>query len=155
MTYLDVVLTVRSKEIYFKESYAYFCLSCSMFLKKMHCILKHFLYSVPFSSVHSLSHVRLFSTPWIAARQASLSFTNSWSSLKLMSIESVMPSSHLILITNLLIDVGFPGGSGVKNLPANAGDSGSIPGLERAPGEGSGNQPQYSCLENSMARGAW
>ena len=48
-------------------------------------------------SNQSLSHVRLFETPWIAARQASLSITNSQSSLRLMSIESVMPSSHLIL----------------------------------------------------------
>ena len=53
--------------------------------------------SVQFSSVQSLSHVRLFTTPWIAARQASLSITNSWSSLRLTSIKSVMPSSHLIL----------------------------------------------------------
>ena len=52
---------------------------------------------VQFSSVHSLSRVRLFATPWIAARQASLSITNSRSSLRLTSIESVMPSSHLIL----------------------------------------------------------
>ena len=50
-----------------------------------------------FSSVQSLSHVRLFSTPWITARQASLSITNSRSSLKLMSTELVMPSSHFIL----------------------------------------------------------
>ena len=50
-----------------------------------------------FSSVESLSHVRLFVIPWIAASQASLSITNFWSSLKLMPIESVMPSSHLIL----------------------------------------------------------
>ena len=49
------------------------------------------------SSVQSLNCVRLFATPWIAARQASLSITNSWSSLKLTSIELVMPSSHLIL----------------------------------------------------------
>ena len=49
------------------------------------------------SSVHSLSHVRLFVTPWTAARQASLSITNSQSLLKLMSIKSVMPSSHFIL----------------------------------------------------------
>ena len=49
-----------------------------------------------FSSVQSLSHVRLFATPWIAACQASLSITNSRSSLRLTSIESVMPSSHLI-----------------------------------------------------------
>ena len=53
---------------------------------------------VQFSSVQSLSHLRLFVTPWIAARQASLSITISQSSLKLMSIELVMPSSHLILI---------------------------------------------------------
>ena len=50
-----------------------------------------------FSSVQSLSHVQLFATPWITARQASLSITNSWSSLRLMPIESVVPSSHLIL----------------------------------------------------------
>jgi len=60
----------------------------------------HFL---QFSSVQSLSHVRLFATPWIAARQASLSITNSWSSLRLTSIESVMPSSHLILCHPLLL----------------------------------------------------
>ena len=53
-------------------------------------------------SDQSLSRVRLFATPWIAARQASLSITNSWSSLRLMSIESVMPSSHLILCRPLL-----------------------------------------------------
>ena len=56
-----------------------------------------------FSSVQLLSHVRLFATPWIAARQASLSITNSQSSLKLMSIELVMPSSHLILHRPLLL----------------------------------------------------
>ena len=52
---------------------------------------------IQFSSVQLLSHVRLFATPWIAAHQASLSITNSLSSLRLTSIESVMPSSHLIL----------------------------------------------------------
>ena len=56
-----------------------------------------------FSSVQSLSHVQLFVTPWIAGRQASLSITNSRSSLKLTSIESVMPSSHLILCRPLLL----------------------------------------------------
>ena len=56
-----------------------------------------------FSSVQPLSHVRLFATPWIAAHQASLSITNSRSSPKLMSIESVMPSSHLILCRPLLL----------------------------------------------------
>ena len=56
-----------------------------------------------FSSVQSLSRVRLFATPWIPARQPSLSITISRSSLKLMSIESVMPSSHLILCHPLLL----------------------------------------------------
>jgi len=56
-----------------------------------------------FSSVHSLSHVRLFATSWIAACQASLSITNSQSLLRLMSIKSVMPSSHLILCHPLLL----------------------------------------------------
>ena len=56
-----------------------------------------------FSSVQSLSRVRLFATPWIAARQASLSITNSQSLLKLMSIESGMPSNHLILCRPLLL----------------------------------------------------
>ena len=55
------------------------------------------------SSVQSLSRVRLFATPWTAAHQASLSITNSQSLLKLMSIESVMPSSHLILCHSLLL----------------------------------------------------
>ena len=50
---------------------------------------------------------------------------------------------------------GFPGGSVVKNLPASAGDVGSIPGLGRSPGEGSDNPLQYSCLGNPMERGAW
>ena len=56
-----------------------------------------------FSSVQSLSHVRLFATPWTAAHQASLSITNSQGLLKLMSIELVMPSNHLILCCPLLL----------------------------------------------------
>ena len=60
-------------------------------------------YLLIISSVQSLSCVRLFATPWIAARQASLSITNSQSLLKLMSIESVMPSNHLILCHPLLL----------------------------------------------------
>ena len=59
--------------------------------------------SLQFRSVQSLSHLRLFATPWIAACQASLSITNSRSSPRLTSIESVMPSSHLILCRPLLL----------------------------------------------------
>ena len=62
-----------------------------------------FVLQLQFSSVQSLSHVRLFATPWISAHQASLSITNSQSSLRLTSIESVMPSSHLILRCPLLL----------------------------------------------------
>ena len=58
---------------------------------------------VQFSSVQSLSRVRLFATPWTAARQASLSITNSRSPHKPMSIESMMPSNHLILCHSLLL----------------------------------------------------
>ena len=50
--------------------------------------------------------------------------------------------------------MGFPGGLVVKNVPANAGDSGSIPGLGRSPGEGNGNPLECSCLGNPMDRGA-
>ena len=63
---------------------------------------------IQFRSVQSLSHVRLFVTPWTAACQASLAITNSWSFLKLMSIEPVMPSNHLILCRPLLLPSLFP-----------------------------------------------
>ena len=56
------------------------------------------------------------------------------------------------------LPLGFPDGSVVKNLPANAGDigdAGSIPGSERSPGKANGNALQYPCLENPMDRGAW
>ena len=68
--------------------------------KYSHCFWKS---TSQFSSVQSLSRVQLLATPWIAARQASLSITNSRSSPRLMSIELVMPSSHLILCHPLLL----------------------------------------------------
>ena len=55
----------------------------------------------------------------------------------------------------MLPDGGPPDRLVVKNLPANAGDEGLIPGLGRSPGEGNGNPPQYSCLRSPMDRGAW
>ena len=68
------------------------------------CVFSEF----QFSSVQSLSHVQLFATPWTAALQASLSITNSQSLLKLMSIELVMPSNHLILCRPFLPPSIFP-----------------------------------------------
>ena len=70
---------------------------------EMNCLDMNLISKGLFSSVQSLSRVRLFVTPWTAARQASLSITISRSLLKLMSIESVMPSSHLILYCPLLL----------------------------------------------------
>jgi len=68
--------------------------------KQDHKIVSNNLY---FSSVQSLSHVQLFATPWTAAHQASLSITNTWSLLKLMSIKLVIPPKHLILCCPLLL----------------------------------------------------
>ena len=67
------------------------------------CVVEEGMHRLQFSSVQSLSHVWLFETPWTAARQTPLSITNSQSLLKLMSIESVMPSNHLILCRPLLL----------------------------------------------------
>ena len=72
------------------------------------------------SSVQSLSLVRLFATPWIAAHQDSLSISNSRSSLRLTSIESVMPSSHLILGRSLLFLPPIP--PSIRVLPNNRSD---------------------------------
>ena len=70
---------------------------------------------------------------------------------------SSMLKPHLgtIYLVLLRISLGFPGGSAVKNPPANAGDTSSIPGSGRSPGEENGNPFQYSCLRNPMDRGAW
>ena len=80
------------------------CISC-IDRQILHCwgTREAHYFIIHFSSVQSLSHVRLFATPWIAARQASVSITSSRSSLKLTSIESVMPSSHLILCRPLFL----------------------------------------------------
>ena len=69
----------------------------------LHCRQILYTLSHQYNSVQLLSHVRLFATPWSAACQASLSITNSRSSLRLTSIESVMPSSHLILCRPFLL----------------------------------------------------
>ena len=69
----------------------------------MNELVSSYINQLQFSSVQLLSRVRLFETPWITARQASLSITISWSLLKVTSIESVIPSSHLILCRPLLL----------------------------------------------------
>ena len=66
------------------------------------------------------------------------------------------PGCFVVLFANFYTWImDLPGGTVVKNLPANAGETGPIPGWGRSPGEGNGYPLQYSCLENSMDRGAW
>ena len=89
-------LTIVSNAFLADCTYLYSAISLNSHFSTMLCRLE-------IRSDHSLSRVRLFATPWIAARQASLSTTNSRSSLRLMSIESVMPSNHLILCCLLLL----------------------------------------------------
>ena len=122
-----------------------------------------FRYSV--SSVQSLSGVQLLATPWTAAHQASLSITNSQSLLKLMSVESVMPSNYLILCHPLLLLPSIFSSESILRIrwPKYWSYSFSIsPSSEysgpvsfRIPAEGNGTPLQYSCLENPMDRGAW
>ena len=73
--------------------------------------------------------------------------------------EGIRESEKTQILINLRIDKenkqGFPGCSANKESVCNSGDPGSIPGLGRSPGERNGNPLQYSCLENSMDRGAW
>ena len=79
------------------------CCQKWIYLKSPHKYYLLIFHVLQFSSVQSLSLVRLFATPWTTARQASLSITNCWSLPKPVSIESVMPSSHLILCCPLLL----------------------------------------------------
>ena len=91
-------LSYRAQKVYFKAFID------DIFTRQLECyIANQPMLSVQFSSLQLLSCVQLFATPWIPARQASLSITNSRSSLKLTSIESVMPSSHLILCRPLFL----------------------------------------------------
>ena len=113
----DQILGLRGSTIctdsFHLESYMYWCSCASHIFGKedSHHQYKRrtsrdpntFGFFFFFSSVQLLSRVRLFATPWIAAHQASLSITDSWSLPKLMSIESVMPSSHLTLCCPLLL----------------------------------------------------
>ena len=69
--------------------------------------------------------------------------------------ENIVSSPLYRYLHRITGPLGFLGGSVVKNLPANAGEAGLIPGQGRSPGEGNGNPLQYSCLGNPMDRGAW
>ena len=119
-------------------------------------------YSPPSSSVHGISQARILEWVDIHFSRGSsqprdrtcfccigrwiLYHCTTWEA----SIKQLLP-----LIQCFFSGRDFPGGSVVKNLPANAGDAGSIPGSGRSPGEGNDNPLQYSCLENSMDREAW
>ena len=89
----------------FCKCFMYFLEDCGF---SVHWLWEHMSIKLLIRSDQSFSRIRLFATPWIAARQASLSITNSLSSLRLTSIESVMPSSHLILCHPLLLLLPIP-----------------------------------------------
>ena len=91
---------MKSQRSFWKQNWTWGGLTLSSI--KAYYIVLDGVICPQFSSIQSLSRVWLFATPWIAAHQASLSLTNSRSSLRLMSIKSVMPSSHLILCCLLL-----------------------------------------------------
>ena len=102
MEWLDHIIILG----FFTEKYQIiFYNGCTILYPQQQCMrIIQLLYNrIQFSSVQSLSRVWLFATPWTAARQASLSITNSWSLHKLMSIESVMSSNHLNLCCPLLL----------------------------------------------------
>ena len=94
--------SIHLATVYHCQSVFRSCLTPAIFIYQV-VTIGYFGLKLQFSSVQSLSCVRLFATPWIAARQASLSIINSRSSLRLTSIESVIPSSHLILRRPLLL----------------------------------------------------
>ena len=96
--FVDIVYPFKNQLLVFLIFLLFFNL---YFISSLIFIISFLL--LTFSSVQSLSCVWLFATPWSTARQASLSITNSWSLLKLMSIELVMPSSHLILCRPYLL----------------------------------------------------
>ena len=125
-----------------------------------------------------LSHVRLLATPWTAAYQAppSMGFSRQeyWSGVPLSSLNictsisqmrkqrhriqatcSRSPTGRAQIWTQVLLSVGFPGGSDGKESPCNAVDWNSIPGSGRTPGGGRGNSLHYSCLENPKNKRAW
>ena len=104
-----------------------------------------------------LSHVQHLVTPWTAERQASLSFTNSWSLLKLTSIESVTLFNHFIVVCMYTYIRGFPGEASGKEPACQCRRCQRCrftPWIRKVPWEGT-NSLQYSYLENPMDRGAW
>ena len=107
-SYFQYVWFRKERKVYsFLKGFVFFFLfTCSEEIS-LNCAC-YSVWDKQISSVQSLSCVQLLATPWIAARQASLSIINSWSSLKLMSIESMMPSSHLILCHPLLLPPSLP-----------------------------------------------
>ena len=107
-SYFQYVWFRKERKVYsFLKGFVFFFLfTCSEEIS-LNCAC-YSVWDKQISSVQSLSCVQLLATPWIAARQASLPIINSWSSLKLMSIESMMPSSHLILCHPLLLPPSLP-----------------------------------------------
>ena len=108
--------------------------------------------SPPGSSVHGDSQARILE--WVAMPSSRGSSQPRSLSLQVDSLLS-QPQGSLVYVESVHKLLGVPKSSVVKNLPANTGDTGSIPGSRRSPGEGSGHRLQYSCLEHPRDRGSW
>ena len=114
----------------------------------LHCRWILYQLTYQFSSVQSLSRVRLSATPWTAACQASLSITNSWSLLKFMSIESVMPPNHLIFCCPLLLPPSiFPSIRVFSNESPGLGDTIPLPVSHHKRGQ----KQHFSCFSLSLS----
>ena len=142
--------------MFFDRFIPYFHLKCLLLMKVFHSLIKKKKRNLSFSRWEginlTLKHRKCKFRTYML--NGSIIFY-----LKLNSVPSALrcasPPSHLSFLSYIHQPTLFPGDIVVKNLPANAGELGSIPGSGRSPGEGSGNPLQYSCMENPMDRGAW
>ena len=116
-------------------------------------------YSPLGSSVHGISQARILE--WVISSSRGSSWPRYWTCISCIAgvfLTTEPPGKHPVVLYYcfiLSIIGGFPGGTVVKNPPANAGYTGLIPGSGIPPGGGNGNPLQYSCLGNPMDRGAW
>ena len=137
----------------------YFICCCCCSVTKLCPILCYFICSLPGSSVHGISQARILE--WIAISYSIGDLPDT--GMKPMSPALVggfftTESSQkpiLCIVMCICQSLGFPGGSDGKESACNTGDLGSMPGLGRSPGKGDNSPLHYSCLENSMDRGAW
>ena len=133
-------------------------MSIELVMPSNHLILHYLLLLLPliFPSIRVISNESVPRIRWSKYCSFSISPSNEYLGLISFRIDwfDLLARRLIILDIDDFLN-GFPGDTVVKNLPANTGDLGSIPGLGRSPNIGNGNPLQYSCLENPMGRGSW